>query len=273
MTILASINTQGLRSQDRRTNAFTYFKKHRLDIIFLQETHWSVDIEMQIRREWRGEIVFNHGTNSARGVAILINPRLSHRITHTRRNNEGRILNILLELDDHTINIVNIYAPSTDNERNTFFSDLDDFISVDYDNIIGGDFNCISDVRLDKLGGDPNARQSAARTLQTMCSQNNLIDIWRDRHKDERNYTWTGRHPFNDTFIRTRIDKFLTSRTINHLITDTSIKPFAQSDHDYITLTLDFENVQRGPGYWHFNNDLIQDQAFIAEIEEFWNVC
>ena len=177
-----------------------------------------------------------------------------------------------MELDDHTINIVNVYAPSTDNERNTFFTDVDDFISVDYDNIIGGDFNCISDVRLDKLGGDPNARQSAARTLQTMCSQNNLIDIWRDRHKDERNYTWTGRHPFNDTFIRTRIEKFLTSRTINHLITDISIKPFAQSDHDYITLTLDFENVQRGPGYWHFNNDLIQDQAFIAEIEEFWNV-
>ena len=93
MTILASINTQGLRSQDRRTNAFTYFQKHRLDIIFLQKTHWSVDIEIQIRREWRGEIVFNHGTDSARGDAILSNSRLSHRIAHTRRDNERCILN------------------------------------------------------------------------------------------------------------------------------------------------------------------------------------
>ena len=271
MTILISINTRGLRSQDRRKTAFTLFQRNRWHIILLQETHWTVDMEMEIRQQWGGEVIFNHGTNSARGVAILFNPLFSHRIINIRRDNDGRILNVLLEFEDHLINTINIYAPSTDNERNTFFSDLDDYIMADHDNILVGDFNCTTNERLDKLGGNPNSRQFATRTLKNLCNKYHLTDIWRDRHKDERNYTWTGRHPLTMTFIRTRIDRFLTSRTLDHIITDTSIKPFAQSDHDYISITLNLDNIQRGPGYWHFNSDLIADQAFVMEIEEFWS--
>ena len=272
MTNLASFNSQGLRSPDRRQTAFSFFHRNRLDVVLLQETHWTVDMEIQIKREWNGEAIFNHGTNTSRGVAILINSRLEYVVRQTKRDNEGRILNILVELDDHTFNIINIYAPQTDNERQTFFANLNDFISVEHENIIAGDFNCIADQRLDKCGGNPNARHLAAATLQTICAQYNLTDIWRDRHKDERNYTWTGRHPIDGTFIRTRIDKFLISRTINHFVTDTSIKPFAHSDHDYISLTLNLDNIQRGPGFWHFNNELIADAAFEAEMEEFWTV-
>ena len=42
------------------------------------------------------------------------------------------------------------------------------------------------------------------------------------------------------------------------------------SDHDCISLTFDLEKVKRGPGYWHFNNELLTDAVFQAEIEEFW---
>ena len=90
-------------------------------------------------------------------------------------------MNILLELGDHTFNIVNIYAPQTDNELESFFANVDNFFSVEHENIIAGDFNCISNQRLDKLGGNPNARHLAAATLVTICTQYNLIaiDIWR----------------------------------------------------------------------------------------------
>ena len=69
-------------------------------------------------------------------------------------DNEGRILNIVLDLDGHILNIVNIYAPQTDSDRQSFFCSLDKYISEDDDNIIGGDFNCITNVRLDKIGGN-----------------------------------------------------------------------------------------------------------------------
>ena len=147
---------------------------------------------------------------------------------------------------------------------------LEPFISKEYENIIGGDFNSFMDNRLDKLGGDPNSRQAATYFLRTFNERYDLCDIWRERHKDERNYTWTGRMTSNHLFIRTRIDFFLTSRALNQFITAVDIKPYAHSDHDCITLAIDFDKIHRGPGYWHFNNDLLTDAVFQTEIERFW---
>ena len=270
MIILASVNCQGIRSPDRRKLAFSFFKRNRFDIILLQETHFTADMEIQVKREWEGDVCFTHGTNSARGVAILISSRLDHNIIQTRRDNEGRILNILLQMEEHAINIVNVYAPSTDTDRRIFFSDLGLFLSHDYYNVIGGDFNCIMDIRQDKLGGNRDARQSASGFLHTINARYNLTDVWRERHKGERDYTWTGRNSADNSFIRTRIDFFLACRTLNQFVTSAEIQPYAYSDHDCIRLTLDFDEIQRGPGYWHFNNELLTDALFEAEIEEFW---
>ena len=85
---------------------------------------------------------------------------------------------------------------------------------------------CIRDRRLDKLGGNPNARQSAVSVLTALNSQHGLIDIWRVRHKDERSFTWTGENPNDNSLVRTRIDKFFISRSISHFVIDTSINPF-----------------------------------------------
>ena len=117
MATLISVNSQGLRSPDRRKTAFSYFLRHRFDIILLQETHWTVDMEMQIKREWNGNVFFNNGTHNARGVAILIHSRLDYTVSQTGGDNEGRVLNILLSLDGHVLNIINVYAPQTDSAR------------------------------------------------------------------------------------------------------------------------------------------------------------
>ena len=102
MSILASLNSQGLRCPDRRKTAFSFFQRNRLDIILLQETQWTVDMEMQIKREWDGDVIFNHGTNTARGVAILIHSRLECSVMQTRSDNEGRVMNITLDLEERT---------------------------------------------------------------------------------------------------------------------------------------------------------------------------
>jgi len=120
---------------------------------------------MQIQREWDGEIIFNHGTNTARGVAILLHSRLECSVKQKPSDNEGRILNIVLQLDGHALNVNNIYTPQTDSERRIFFSGLDNFISEDFDDIIGGDYNCIVNTKLDKYGGNPNTGNYAATIL------------------------------------------------------------------------------------------------------------
>ena len=98
-----------------------------------------------------------------------------------------------------------------------------------------------------------------------------MSDIWRDRNKDKRCFTWTARHSTNGTVIRTWIDKFLISNSLNQFVMDVSIKPFPHSDHESVCLTLNFDRIKRGPGYWHYNNDLLCNAAFESEINDFWS--
>ena len=100
--------------------------------------------------------------------------------------------------------------------------------------------------------------------------QHNQIDIWYDRNRDTKKFTWTGKHPKNNTFIHTCIDKFYISSLLNPFVTETDILSFSFSDHDLITLTLDLQTQPRGQGYWHLNNSLLDDDIFTTEINWFW---
>ena len=212
-----------------------------------------------------GDIYFAHGNANARGVSVLIHPQLHHIVKQVRSDNEGRIVNILLDIDDHISNIVNVYAPNNDSERGASFTDLNRFLSSSHKNIIASDFNCIFDAKLDKFGGEPNPRHSAVFYLNALIARFALCNIWRRRHKDEQNFTWTRKNISDNTFIWTRIDFFLTSKSLHPYI-----RAFANSDHDYILLTLNFDQVLHGPGFWHLNNDLLSDSFFKHDIECFW---
>ena len=72
MVLLVSINSQGLRSSDRRKLAFQFFNRNRFDVVCLQETHWSVDLEMQVKREWNGDIFFADGATREVSVFLFI---------------------------------------------------------------------------------------------------------------------------------------------------------------------------------------------------------
>ena len=66
-----------------------------------------------------------------------------------------------------------------------------------------------------------------------------------------------------------RVGKFLICLTMNPFVTDTSIKPFPYSDLDYVCLILNFDQTKRGPGYCHFNSELLFDAVFEAQTKYF----
>ena len=147
---LVSLNTQSLRSPDCRKSAFNFLRIHKYDIIFLQETHWTTDLQDAIQREWTGDIYFNNGTANSCGVAILFNARFNYTHTNTSQDSSGRVLAITIKLDDHYLQLVNLYAPNSDTDRLKFFSSLEPFFLSRYHNVIGGDFNSIVNPTLDK---------------------------------------------------------------------------------------------------------------------------
>ena len=120
MCSLASLNTQGLRSSDRRKSAFHLLKLHKY-IIFLQETHSTSDLQDAILKDWTGDIYFNNGTVNSCGVAILFNPRFNYTPVCTSQDSSGRVIAITIKIDDHYLHLVNLYAPNSDSDCRHFF--------------------------------------------------------------------------------------------------------------------------------------------------------
>ena len=72
------------------------------------------------------------------------------------------------------------------------------------------------------------------------------------------------------TKTRSRLDYFLEDQETASCTTKAEIEPICQPfDHSEITLSLDFDKVMRGPGFWKFNNSHLQNDRFkdIVRIE------
>ena len=116
---LNSFNCRGLRSNYKRNNVFSWLNKYHYGITLLQETHSVVSDEQIWEKEWKGQIIFSHGSNHSRGVAILIPSKfkLEFEVISVYKDTEGRILLIECKIENNVIIIINAYSPSKDKHQ------------------------------------------------------------------------------------------------------------------------------------------------------------
>ena len=69
---MLSFNVRGLSNLKKKRRAiFAWCRKQNANIIFLQETHSTVNSEKQWKAEWSAPLELAHGSSNSRGVAIL----------------------------------------------------------------------------------------------------------------------------------------------------------------------------------------------------------
>ena len=84
-------------------------------------------------------------------------------------------------------------------------------------------------------------------------------------HPNESLFTWHRK----SLKIHCRSDYFLVSNGIINQIQECKIIPVSFSDHVAVSfsfLSKDYE--KRGPGFFKFNNSLLEDKNFIEELKE-----
>ena len=113
-----SFNVRGLRNERKRRAIFDFLKRKQYDIIFLQETHSTKDIEIKWKKEWGGEISFSNFTSMARGTMTLFKPGLNSKFHWN--DAEGRIDYNIVTLGANDYSCINIYAPNLDSKQNIF---------------------------------------------------------------------------------------------------------------------------------------------------------
>ena len=152
---LLSLNVRGLSNFKKRRAIFSWCRKQKADLIFLQETHSSKEREGQWIKEWGAQILFSHGSTNARGVAVLITNNLDIKIQTNQTDSTGRLVLIKAVIKEETYAIANIYGPNKDDDAVKFYHNLSNLLRTndfgDKENIImGGDFNCPLNITLDK---------------------------------------------------------------------------------------------------------------------------
>ena len=267
--LLITQNCNGLRNKIKRQTCVSWFKKQKANFVLVQETHWSNDIENIIRKEWRGLTFFSHGSQNARGVAILIKNQCEIKINVEHKDHNGRVLIIECFVNEQKLIIVNIYAPNIHVKREIFFKSISNMLLQNFDLkdlqthlIIGGDFNCILNHKLDTY--NVKSIYKTPHSLKNLTKHYHLIDIWRKFHNIKRQYTWRNKY----RKVASRIDFVLISKDLKNNIIKSDIKPVVCGDHNAVSIVFKSNIISSGPGFWKFNTSLLTKSDYCDEVRK-----
>lgn len=268
---IMSINIRGLNDRKKRRKVFRWIKNNKIDICFVQETHSTADLERIWRSEWGRDIIYSHGTNRARGVAILMKPGLDMTVNNVYSDNIGRMLLADVTIQNTKFKLLNIYAPNTEDSQLNFFHYVRNVMArkVDAEDkiMIGGDWNLIIDPAKDRKGGagirETEKRKLVLSEVNKIKESFQVTDIWRVRNPQARRFTWRRVNPS----VTSRLDYWLTSKAIEDHVEEADIVPSINSDHSAVTLNM--KNVQgrvKGRGIWRLNNSFLNEEPYVKEL-------
>jgi len=276
---IATLNVRGLTDQTKRTTLFRFLRQQRYDVIALQETFCADAGEAQWwSQQWSDKpsrsfwTVFRTSDgHRARGVAILFGRRFTGVVTDVHTSDDGRQIRLSISCNSYSLRLYNIYASTNARERSEFFRQLqqtilsDQQVTQDLPIVVCGDFNCITDPSLDRIGGQAGNGTGGAAALRQLMTLLPLIDAWRDQHPDEKGYTWRSA----DGLIASRLDRILVSEVLAAGISGARIlrAPLPALDHSVVEVHIRFLEVQRGPGYWKLNCNFLSEDAYRAKIK------
>ena len=121
---LISLNVRGLSNFKKQRMIYTWCKKKNTDVIFLQETHSTKEVENQWRNEWGTEIIISHRSSNSRGVAGLMKKGVEV-IVHPKIMDPQRCFIILkVEFNDNLYVLISVYAPNKDKGSVKFLEQL-----------------------------------------------------------------------------------------------------------------------------------------------------
>ena len=182
------------------------------------------------------------------------------------KDDTGNILAIRFSFDTHCITLINIYGPN-DDEPN-FFHRIETIVNNQQEQndhiIIAGDYNLVLNQAQDTHNYRQEHHRNAKRTLKQIMQEQNLVDIWRLRNPEKKQFTW-----FNAQSTKmARLDNFVISSHTQEIISDCSIQNTFRSDHSIISLECKDLQEKRGRGLWKFNLSLLHDQCYINAAKQ-----
>ena len=271
-----NIHGQGNKNQIKLRKIYNLFLRGNFDILLFQETR--TDGSEKELKKWQKIFhskqiyLTNFGTRSV-GAGIVIRNEESFKVHQCFNDPQGRYVAVVGDHEEGKFLILSFYSPSVEKEIKNFVinsicahltsmgTDLPQFL------ILGGDTNTVFS-NLDKEGGNPQLKNHAINSFETMKQNFGIFDTFRQKNPTKREYSW---ETLNPQIIKERIDIIFVSNSLQDYVTETGIVPVHKtcSDHGIPYVKIQgFGIPSRGPGLWKFNNQLLVDQSFVSELNE-----
>lgn len=247
----------------KRSKVLTKLKKEKAQVLFLQETHLPQQEHEKLKRfGFRKTFYSSYRTKQKRGVAILIPNSVQFELLKEVRDKEGRFVLIKGKLENTMVTMINVYAPPESTK--CFFKNLFDTIAIETEGILicGGDYNVVMNHNLDTTSSK-NSKKHLTKSINTLVQEMGLIDVWREFHPLERDYT----HYSVPHSVYSRIDYFIIKASEIHRVIECKIGVADISDHSGVSLTIHLNN-RKIRTIWRLNVGILNNQASVTQIRE-----
>ena len=178
-----SQNVKGLGDDFKRRKVFNNFKD-KANVIFVQESHSTVETKAKWNKMWNGTIKYSHGTSASRGCMIMFKDTLEYEVIDTKSDVMGRYVMVKCIVQGQKMFLVNVYAPNREKEHSDFLIKLIEDTKAFYDEefyhiVFGGDWNFVDNLEKDKKGGIRKLWDKSITHASKLKDCFDLVDIWR----------------------------------------------------------------------------------------------
>lgn len=174
---LVSMNVNGLNNPIKRNKVILKMRKVKARIIFLQETHLSLEEHEKLKKcGYRNTFHSTYRQSRKRGVAILIQNSTNCESLKEIKDKEGRYIIVQGKLENEMVTLINVYAPPESTKH--FYESLFSTIASESEGtvICAGDFNVILDHKIDATSTKRN-KNHIAKFINTYLKEQGMVDV------------------------------------------------------------------------------------------------
>ena len=251
---------RGLGNKIKRKGILDLCRK-RAEIICVQETHNTKDVENTWNIEWGREGYYSHGESNARGVAIFIRCNLNIKVVKIKRDEDGRVVIVEINHNGTIYAICNIYGPNKDSPE--FFHKVSKLLEDTSEHkIVIGDYN-VALQNMDRYNTQPNRNKNSREAINQLMEDYLLTDVWRERNPETLHFSWNKWKPNR---VASRLDYALVSQGMSSHTANVMYVAAPNTDHQAFYICIQMETNERGKGYWKLNCQLLRNPQVIEEV-------
>jgi exonuclease III len=174
---IATINVEGLSDKTKVAILSLLFTQKRMYFFwFIQESHVASEEEGEdIGRAFGASSFWSYGQRQSKGVGILLNNKYKDAMVPSFTGREGRLVGVDINPDGVCFCLINVYLSNDATVHKQFIDSLAEYTVGNKVLNLGGDFNFVENVSMDKAGGNPTSGSVGKEEMSRL----NWISSWK----------------------------------------------------------------------------------------------